>query len=99
MIFAFDNYLLDTERGDSDRGVYATFKVSPTGKENSPEAIKIAGALSALFEANRKKMLADWYLRYGSAPATAPEVERGVDAAVLNAGVNPGDVKTAITPL
>ncbi len=89
------SYLLDTEKGNSDRGVYATYKVSPTGKDSCTDTIKIAVALSKLYEANRKKTLAECYRRFSSTPTSAPEIEKGVDVAQLKAGLELGALTSA----
>ncbi len=61
------SYLLSTEKKSGDLGVYYICKIEPTSRDNPPEVVRLAQALSELYSANRKKFLAEWYLRASSA--------------------------------
>jgi len=69
------SYRLSTERGKGDLGVYFVFKIEPTGKDNPPEVVRLAQALSELYSANRKQHLAKWYVRAAAASQTAAAAE------------------------
>jgi hypothetical protein len=69
------SYRLSTERGKGELGVYYVFKVEATSKDNPPEVVRLAQALSELFSANRKQFLAEWYVRAASAAETAALVD------------------------
>lgn len=81
------SYLLQTEKKVGDKGTYFMYKVEPTGKENSPDVIKVAEALNALYGANRKKMLGDWIHRAANSTLTAALHEQAVDPALLMGGL------------
>lgn len=84
------NYMLETEKKTSDLGTYYVFKVAPTGKDNDPDTVRVAAALSELYSANRARALGEFYLRSSSAAQTAAAGEAEFNAAnqdKLNAGL------------
>lgn len=85
------SYLLSTEKQTGELGVYFRYKVEPTGKDNPPSIIKIAEAFSRLFGANRKRYLADFYLKAGSSQQTAALAEAEFDRNKLAAGLGGDD--------
>ncbi len=84
------SYLLSAERGPSDLGVFYIYKIEPTGKDNPPDVVRVAEALSELYSANRKKFLAERYLSAASATQTAAAAEAEFSASKLAAGLDPG---------
>jgi hypothetical protein len=84
------SYLLNTEKQTGDLGVWFEYKIEPTGKDNAPEAIKIAAALSNLYAANRRKFLAEHYETVARSPLTAATIEQNVDQGKLMAALNLG---------
>ena len=84
------SYLLSTEKKTGDLGIYWIFKIEPTGKDNSPEACKIAKALNELYAAERKRLLGTYYYRVSAAPLQAAQVEAAATVAGLSAGLDGG---------
>ncbi len=78
------SYLLSTERGKGDQGLYFVFKVEATSKDNPPEVVRLAQALSELFSANRKQFIAEWYVRVAAAAETAAATEAAFSASTAS---------------
>lgn len=93
------SYLLRTEKKTGQVGVYYVYKVEPTGKDNTPGQQKIAKAFSQLHTANRKRFLADYYLRAGSATLAAAQSEVAFDPSVLAAGLEDGGGEPDLSPV
>jgi hypothetical protein len=74
------SYLLDTEKKVGDRGLYYTYKIEPTGKDNPEHVVRLAQALYGVYVAGRKLFLADWYSRPARAPQAAIEAEGSFNA-------------------
>jgi hypothetical protein len=81
------SYLLNTEKKTGEVGVYYVYKIEPTGKENDPNVMKLAFALYELFNAERQRMLGDWYSRPMRAPQAAVEAEGQFSGGALEAGL------------
>lgn len=81
------SYLLTTEKKTADVGVYFIYKVEPTAKDNEPGVQKLAHAIYDLFNAERQRMLADWYARPQKAQQVAAEAEGSFAAGALEAGL------------
>lgn len=94
------SYLLQTEKQTGEKGTYFIYKIEPTGKENSPDAIMIGAALNGLYGANRKKMLAEYKHRAANATLVAAQLEQSVDPNLLMGGVGgeEPDLDAAPTP-
>jgi hypothetical protein len=71
------SYLLSSTKETGDLGVYHIYKVEATGKDNSTEAQTIALAFHDLYDANRKKMLGEYYYRLSTSDQTAAAAEQG----------------------
>lgn len=69
------SYLLSSVKETGDLGVYYIYKIEPTGKDNTPEAQKVAKALSELYQATRKKMLGEYYYRVATSEQSAVVAE------------------------
>jgi hypothetical protein len=78
------SYRLSTERGKGEQGVYYVFKVEATSKDNPPEVVRLAQALSELFSANRKQFIAEWYVRVAAAAETAAATEAAFSASTAS---------------
>lgn len=78
------SYLLSTEKQTGELGVYYRYKTEATGRDNTPDAIAVAKALSELFEATRKMKLAEWYMSTAVAPQTASVVDQQFTGAMLD---------------
>lgn len=88
--FAYkQKYLLNTEKKVGDKGQYWIPKVEPTGKDNDEHTVRVAAAISALYSANRKALLAKWYLGRGQALNTQMAMEQEFQSSGLEAGLNP----------
>lgn len=85
------SYLLSTEKKTGDVGTYFVYKIEPTGKTNPENVQRMAGAVLQLFQANRKRFLADYYLKAGSAGVTAALAETEFNRNKLAAGLDAGD--------
>ena len=89
------SYLLDTEKKTGNATgqsvLYYVAKTAPTGKDNSPEAFKIAGTLAALCRAQRQKSIADYYLKVENAPQTALAMEHEFVAGQMELGDGGGE--------
>jgi hypothetical protein len=72
------SYLLSTEKKVGALGTYWIYKVEPTAKDNSAEACKVSKVLQELYAAERKRNLADFYLRIASASMHASAMEAAV---------------------
>lgn len=85
------SYLLSSSKETGDLGVYYIYKIEPTGKDNSPETHKVAKALSELYQANRKKMLGEYYFRASTSEenAAAAEGEFVDDSKLEGANLDP----------
>lgn len=81
------SYLLNTEKKTGEVGVYYVFKVEPTGKDNDAGVMKLSHALYELYNAERQRMLADWYSRPIRAPQAAVEAESQFSGGALEAGL------------
>ena len=89
------SYLLDTEKKTGNAAgqsvLYYVAKTAPTGKDNTPEAFKIAGTLAALCRAQRQKSIADYYLKVENAPQTALAAEHEFSQGQLDTGDGGGE--------
>lgn len=81
------SYLLETEKGNSELGNFHKYKVAPTGKDNDPNAIRVAQALCDLYSAERYRFLAEHYRGAASAPAMAAAAEGEFQGGKLDAGL------------
>lgn len=81
------SYLLSTEKGNSELGNFHKYKVEPTGKNNDDHVMKVVKALNELYEAERRRMLGDWYRAAMSAPAAAAAAESEFQGGKLDAGL------------
>jgi hypothetical protein len=68
------SYYLSTEKGQGT-GNYHVFKVAPTGKNNSPHAMRVAQALCDLYTADRHRKLATHYRGVSEAADEAAQEE------------------------
>lgn len=83
------SYLLSSQKEVGDLGTYYIYKIEPTGKDNTPEAHRIAKSLYELYQANRQKMLGEYYYRVATGEKTAVAAEENfVDDAKLAAGLD-----------
>lgn len=81
------SYLLNTEKKTGEVGVYYIFKIEPTGKDNDANVMKLSHALYEMYNAERQRMLADWYSRPMRAPQAAVEAEGEFAGGALEAGL------------
>jgi hypothetical protein len=81
------SYLLNTEKKTGDLGLYYIYKVEPTGKDNPEHVLKLSEALYGLYIAERRRFLAEWYLRPVRAPMVAVEAEGQFTGGALDAGL------------
>lgn len=81
------SYLLNTEKKTGEVGVYYIYKIEPTGKDNDAGVMKLSHALYELFNAERQRMLGDWYARPLRAPQQAVEAEGQFSGGALEAGL------------
>lgn len=81
------SYLLSTEKKSGDLGTYWVLKIEPTGKDNAPDVHKVAKVLNELYTAERKRALAEFYLRVSAAPMQAAMLEASATEAGLTAGL------------
>lgn len=88
------SYVLSTEKKTNEVGLYYIYKVEPTGKDNPEDVCRVAEALYALYGAERKRFLADWYARPARAQMAAAEAEGEFAANALEVGLGGGEEPT-----
>lgn len=82
------SYLLSTEKKTEAKGTYYVYKIEPTGKNTSDDAVKIGRVFSQLYQANRKRFIGDFYLRGAASAAVAVAGEQAFNGSALDAGLD-----------
>lgn len=92
------SYLLNTEKKSAEVGLYYTYSVTGTGKNNDEGAQLIAQRMYALYVAERHRTLADWYARPARAASVAAEAEAQFVGGALDANLEDGIEPDLSTP-
>lgn len=85
------SYVLNTEKKTGDLGMYWIYKVEPTGKDNDANVVRLCEKLYGLWNAERRRFLADWYSRPQKAPQVAAQAEGEFTGGALDASLASGD--------
>lgn len=85
------SYTLDTEKKTGEQGLYYVAKISPTGKDNSAETLKVGQSFSELIGAQRKKMIGEFYAAAANSQAQQAHAEKNFQSGSLDLGDDGGE--------
>jgi hypothetical protein len=92
------NYLLNTAKQQAEVGLYYTYNVTGTGKDNDAGTHVISQRMYALYSAERNRRLAEWYARPARAATVAAEAEAQFAGGVLDTNLEDGIEPDLTTP-